>query len=239
MNRKFTLDQREFAIESIAFINDKSAVDALFEIAASAEDLKKTTSTWLFKNGAGEWSDMDIKKRLADTGIYNPEKIVVSAITVPDDKPSDANSKERVTRVLALKGDATKGKQTIMRCVMCHEINGTGPEYGPPLQGWGKTQSSEAIATSIIMPSADIAHGFRGSQIMLKNGKEVHGLLQQGDPYIVASTGGMVQMIPKDRVKKINSMRRKSLMLSAAQLGLTDQEVADIIAYMKVWELKK
>jgi cytochrome c2 len=49
----------------------------------------------------------------------------------------------------------------------------------------------------------------------------------------------MVQMIPKDRVKQIKSMRRRSLMLSAAQLGLKDQEIADIIAYMKEWELKK
>jgi putative heme-binding domain-containing protein len=88
------------------------------------------------------------------------------------------------------------------------------------------------------MPSADIAHGFRGSQILLKDGKEVHGLLQPGDPYIVASTGGMVQLIPKSKVKKVNRMRR-SLMLSAGQLGLKDQEIADIIAYMKQWGLDK
>ncbi|MFT5906511.1 MAG: putative membrane-bound dehydrogenase-like protein [Cryomorphaceae bacterium] len=239
MSKKLTVQQREFAIESIAFINHATAADALFEIAAKTDAaLKTAASTWLFKNGAGEWSQMDIKKRLADTGIYDPEKIVVSGITVPEDKPSDANSKERVIRVLALRGDASKGEQTIMRCVMCHQVNGAGPEYGPPLQGWGQSQSREAIATSIIMPSADIAHGFRGSQVILNDGKEVHGLLQPGDPYIVASTGGMVQLIPKSKVKKVNRMRR-SLMLSAGQLGLNDQEIADIIAYMKQWGLDK
>ena len=239
MSNKLSIQQREFAVESIAFINHPSAADALFDIAANTNaSLKRSASTWLFKNAAGEWAEMDIKKRLADTGIYDPEKIVVSGITVPEDKPSDANSKERVTRVLALNGDAAKGKQTIMRCVMCHQVNGVGPEYGPPLQGWGQTQSREAIATSIIMPSADIAHGFRGKRVLLKDGKEVHGLLQEGDPFIVASTGGMVQLIPKGKVESVKRMRR-SLMLSASQLGLKDQEIADIIAYMKQWGIKK
>ncbi|MGJ8656084.1 MAG: PVC-type heme-binding CxxCH protein [Akkermansiaceae bacterium] len=235
LSKKLTAAQRELAIESIAFINDPAAADALFDIAADNDAAIKTSaSNWLFRNAAGEWKDMDIKKRLAETGIYDPEKITVNAITVPEDKPSDANSPERVARVLALNGDADKGKQTIMRCVMCHKVENTGPNYGPPLKGWGQTQSREAIATSIIMPSADIAHGFRSSKIILKDGKEVHGLLQQGDPYIVTSTGGMVQMIPKSKVEKVTYMKR-SLMLSASQLGLSDQEVADIIAYMKTW----
>jgi putative heme-binding domain-containing protein len=239
MNAKLTSAQREFAVETIAFINHPTAVDALFEIASKTDnELKRITSTWLFKNGAGEWSAMNIKKRLAETKIYDPETIVVNSITVEEDKPSDANSKERITRVLALKGDAKVGEKTIMRCTMCHEVNGQGPQYGPPLKGWGQTQSLEAIATSIIMPSADIAHGFRGDQITLHDGKIVHGLVQQGDPHIVSSTGGVVQLIPASKVKQIDRMPR-SLMLSAGQLNLTDQEIADIIAYMKAWGLDK
>ncbi len=235
LDKNLTLAQRDLAIESIAFINAPSAVDAMFEIASKTDsELKKVTSTWLFKNGAGEWSEMNIKKRLADTGIYDAEKVVVTSITVEEDKPSEANSPERIKKVLALKGNSAKGKQTIMRCVMCHEINGTGPQYAPPLKGWGQTQSLEAIATSIITPSADIAHGFRGSEVVLQDGKIIHGLLQEGDPHIVTSTGGMVQLIPKSKIKVVNRMSR-SLMLSASQLNLTDQEIADIMAYMKVW----
>ena len=235
LSKKLTSTQRELAVESIAFINDPAAADALFDIAAKTDaSVKVAASNWLLRNAAGEWSQMNIKKRLAETGIYDPSKITVNAITVPEDKPSAANNKERITRVLALKGDAAKGKQSIMRCIMCHNVEGQGPNYGPPLKGWGQTQSREAIATSIIMPSADIAHGFKGSRIILKDGKEVHGLLQPGDPYIVSSTGGMVQMIPKSKVKSTKPLGR-SLMLSAGQLGLTDQEIADIITHMKQW----
>jgi len=42
-------------------------------------------------------------------------------------------------------------------------------------------------------------------------------------------------MIPKSKVRKSSRMKR-SLMLYAEQLVLTAQDVADIVAYMKVWE---
>jgi len=236
LSKKLTQKERNFAIESIAFINHSDAADALFEIAAAGnQESKAIASRWLFKNAAAEWSKLDIKKRLSETGIYNPERIKITPVVIPKEQSSDANSKERVTRVLALKGDPSKGKQSIMRCTMCHEVGNVGPSYGPPLKGWGQTQSLEAIATSIIMPSADIAHGFRGSKIILKDGNEVHGLLQRGDPHTVTSTGGLVQIIPPSKVKKITGLGN-SLMLSANQLGLSDQEIADIIAYMKVWK---
>ena len=235
LNKNLTKKQRELAIESIAFINHPDAADTLFKIAANDDKgVKTSASNWLFKNAAGEWSKMNIKQRLIKTGIYNPEEITVTPITIPADPPSDANSKERITRVLALDGDAKKGQQTIKSCVMCHVIDGEGASYGPPLAGWGQTQSREAIATSIIRPSADIAHGFRGSVINLKNGKQVHGLLQKGDPNVVISTGGMTQLIPKEQINNIKGLRR-SLMLSAAQLNLSDQDIADIISYMKIW----
>jgi len=44
--------------------------------------------------------------------------------------------------------------------------------------------------------------------------------------------GGLTQIIPADRV----ASRRRfpgSLMMSAAQLGLTAQDVADVIAYLR------
>ena len=53
-----------------------------------------------------------------------------------------------------------------------------------------------------------------------------------GDPAIVLSQGGLSQMIPRSKVKASKQMKR-SLMLSAEQLGLTAQDVADVVAFMK------
>ena len=67
----------------------------------------------------------------------------------------------------------------------------------------------------------------------LKGGGEVHGLaLSQKDPVILQSQGGLVQMIPAKKVQKIEPLKR-SLMLSADQLGLTAQDIVDLTAYVE------
>ena len=177
---------------------------------------------------------MGIKDELKKRGIYDPSKLVVNSITVPE--PPKKSKMPAVAEVLNLKGDAKKGATTIQRCVICHNINGVGPKnYGPALNGWGTTQSREALVKSILEPSADIAHGFRGKEVVLKDGKVIHGLVVSGDPLIVTSSGGVVQMVPKNRVKSDKYMSR-SLMLSAEQLGLSAQDVADIASYMQQWK---
>ena len=60
-------------------------------------------------------------------------------------------------------------------------------------------------------------------------------LLTDGDIMIMRSMGGVNQFVPKSRVQKRAKLDR-SLMLSAFQLGLTAQDVADIVAYMRSGE---
>jgi putative heme-binding domain-containing protein len=70
-------------------------------------------------------------------------------------------------------------------------------------------------------------------KVLLKDGGEIHGLaLSAKDPVIIQSQGGTVQMIPANKVKKVEPLGR-SLMLSADQLGLSAQDVADLMAYLK------
>ena len=120
-----------------------------------------------------------------------------------------------------------------MLCTICHHVNGVGPSYGPALDGWGLNQSKEVVINSIVNPSTDIAHGYEGSLLLMKDKSEIHGvLLSKGDPYVILTTGGAKQLIPAAKVQKVTAFPR-SLMLSAEQLGLSAQDVADITAYMK------
>lgn len=234
MSGKLSKAQRELAVESLSFIKDRKAADALLEIAAKDSPVKGLAAYWLLKRGTGEWSKMGIAKELKERGIYDPAKIVVSPMEVMAATPKDKLIK--VADVMALKGDAEKGKAMAMRCVMCHKINGAGPDYGPALKGWGATQSREAIVRSIVDPSADLAHGFKGQEILLKDGGKVQGVVvSEGNPVIVISTGGVTQMIPKNRIKKMGYMKR-SLMISADQLGFKAQDVADVVEFLQGWK---
>ena len=220
------------ALDALAFINTKAASEAVLTIAQLDTPLKAHATWWVMNRANNHWQDFGLMAELKKRGIYDPAKVVVQEITTPE--PDDAQKKAiTVEQVLALKGDAEKGEITATRCIMCHEIGGIGIQYGPALDGWGKTQTSEVVARSIVDPSADIAHGYDGSEIVTKDKETIHGLvIQDGNPTIITSMGGVTQMIPKGKIKANRKMKR-SLMLSAAQQGLTAQDVADLVAYLK------
>jgi putative heme-binding domain-containing protein len=138
-----------------------------------------------------------------------------------------------IDEIVRLTGDAARGKTTATRCVMCHAIEGTGAELGPALDGWGRGKPPEVIATALVRPSAEIAHGYEGTEIRTKDGLAIQGVVvKQGDPLMIRNMGGATQIIPADRVASRRPMA-ESLMMSAAQLGLTAQDVADLIAFLR------
>jgi len=108
-----------------------------------------------------------------------------------------------------------------------------GVDYGPDITAYARMQPSEVVLRAMIEPSADIAHGFEGSATVTKDGKHIHGMtLSSGDPLIIRSQGGMTQMVPAAQIQSTKPLGR-SLMLSAEQLGLGAQEIADVLAYLK------
>jgi len=222
--------KRSLAIESLAFIEDPKAAQAMLRLADQALT-KKEASYWIFRNMMGDWRDYGLRKELKERGIYDEDKIKVTPITVPKAEAP----KFSVADVSALKGDPEKGKATAMRCVMCHAFNGVGVNYGPSLKGWGGAQPEDVIARAIIEPSADIAHGYGGETLLLKTGKMIDGLVASNtDPTSIISTGGVEQLVPRKLIKK-QWRKEDSLMLSADQLGMSAQDVADLVAFLKTY----
>ncbi len=223
--------QRRQAMDSIAFIHSPAAAEALMDLASQESDLKASILWWLVNRAEGEWSEMNLKPELEKRELVAKPTGLVQMI-VPA-KPGTHHYE--VAEVLALKGDAAKGRIAAGRCVMCHQIDQIGVEYGPTLMGFGSRQPPEVIAKSLIDPSADISHGFDGSSLKLIDGKWIDGqIIADGDPVIIRSTGGVTQKVPANQIAERHKMDR-SLMLSADQLGLTAQEVADIIEWMKTY----
>jgi putative heme-binding domain-containing protein len=89
------------------------------------------------------------------------------------------------------------------------------------------------IAEALINPNKDIAHGYEGHTLMTKDGLQIDGiLLSDGNFAMIKSVGGQTQIVPKEKLKSKQKMTR-SLMMSAAMLGMTAQDIADVIAYLK------
>ena len=222
---------RKFALDSLAFVNAPEASKAMLTFAQPENPMREQATVWLLNRMSNDWKDYDLRPALKAAGIYDPDAIKLREAIMP---PAPPNAPElSVDDVLKLTGDAGRGQETVSRCQMCHSIGGTGAEFGPALDGWGRGKAADVIATAIVRPSQDIAHGYDGYEIRSKDGVVIQGvLLKEGDPLIMRSMGGVTQIIPLDRV----AGRRRlpgSLMMSPGQLGLTPQDVADLVAFLR------
>ena len=231
-----SLDQRKFAVESIAFIDDERASRVMLELASEGSPVKGEATAWLLRNAAGEWARHDLAKGLKERGIYDPESITLVAAPVP---PPPGPAPE-VEEILKLKGNPSRGRTTAARCILCHQIDGQGNDYGPNLRGWARNQDQEVIVRAIANPSAEIAHGYNGTEIILKDGSLIHGVafnnsdLGRSDspPVVIQSAGGLTQLIPRERIERRRDFKR-SLMYDPVTLGLTAQDIADLSAWLR------
>jgi putative membrane-bound dehydrogenase-like protein len=229
---QLTADQRRLAMDTLAFVQAPAASRAMLVLAKEGP-LEEPATWWLLNRMSNDWASHDLMPTLKAAGIYDPDAITLQEAVVPPAAPGMPTLS--ADRIAGLQGDAARGRETITRCVMCHAVDGVGAEVGPALTGWSRGKSDAVIASAIVDPDAEIAHGFHGTEIRTTDGLTIQGLLiKEGDPLMVRSMGGLTQVIPADRVAARERMKR-SLMMSAAQLGLTEQDVADLVAFLRTY----
>jgi putative membrane-bound dehydrogenase-like protein len=224
------VEARKAAIVALAYTGTKDSSRAILDAAQkSGGPVQAEAMWWLLNRKDSLWKEHGINEELKSRGLFDPDKIKLASITVPEPE----EPKLSVETVLKLKGDVARGQQLATACLMCHKIQDQGVEFGPDLTMFARMQPADVVVRSITHPSADIAHGYQGEVVTTKDDLIIHGIvLSSGDPTIVSSQGGIVQMVPRDRIKSKAPLNR-SLMLSAEQMGLGAQEVADLLAYMK------
>jgi len=230
MSKRLSLADRKAALTALGFIPTKAAAMAMVLIAEKGpEDTRQLASWWLHNRGSHMWKSY--VKQMKGLNVKPNQLKADRDFIVPIDGPE--LTKPELANVLALNGDATRGKAAVARCYMCHQVEGTGVDFGPALEGWGRGFTREAIASSLIHPSEKIAHGFEGVEIETKDGHTIQGFsLFAGGSHIIKVFGGGEVTIPRGKITSKKVMER-SLMMSAGQLGLSDQEVADVVAYLK------
>ncbi|HYJ41698.1 MAG TPA: PVC-type heme-binding CxxCH protein [Steroidobacteraceae bacterium] len=225
--------ERSKAITALGFIPTAEAANALLDIAQhGGSDIKQNPALWwLINYKDSRWAGQGIDAELKRRGLYDPDSVAISEVMVP--APTAKSALPAVTDIAKLRGDPKRGAVAAGACLMCHRIQGKGVDYAPALDGFASRQTRDVVITAIVNPSNDIAHGYEGTELTLNDGRTIHGLiLSGGNPVIVQSTGGVTQMVPAGLIKERKRLGR-SLMLSADQLGLNAQQVADIAAYLR------
>jgi putative heme-binding domain-containing protein len=128
--------------------------------------------------------------------------------------------------------DASHGRAVFARtCSQCHTLYGEGGQVGPDLTGSNRF-NLDYVLQNVIDPSAVIAREFQVTLVRTKDGRVVSGIAAETDHAIkvVSETGTVV--VPRDQVDKVKRSDL-SMMPEGLIFGLTEQDVADLVAYLR------
>ncbi len=216
---------------ALSLIEAPQAAKAMIEIAKNGEsETSSLAKAFIEKRDQGIWNKYQTMDLLNGKQIIKTEYVDRMAPTSfgPEKDLPHAD------QILALKGNAENGKNAIGRCYVCHKIGSVGVEFGPTLEGWGTGQDRKTILKAITNPSDDLAHGYEGTELIVRGNKRIQGFIQaEGDPLVIRVFGGEDLVIAERDVIKRKTMKT-SLMAPASRLGLDAQELRDVVEYLKL-----
>jgi uncharacterized repeat protein (TIGR03806 family) len=141
-------------------------------------------------------------------------------------------------KVLALKGDALRGKSvftenTAAQCKSCHKAGGVGESIGPDLTKIGTKYSKAALLEHILEPSKTIEPGYTTYLLETKDGRALNGLaVEKTDQALVLKDAqGKLLKFTAGEIERLVPQTR-SLMPELLLRDLTAQQVADLLEYL-------
>jgi len=146
---------------------------------------------------------------------------------------------EQFQPALKLTGDAARGEIVFTKlCITCHKRGAVGNEVGPDLRSV-VGHPPEKLLANILDPSADVQPGFHAYHCRLADGTELYAL-------IAAETGNSITFKLADATPRvvlrtdIAELRgaNVSLMPEGLEAGLSHQDMADLIQFLRSGEAK-
>ena len=138
--------------------------------------------------------------------------------------------------VLALKGDATRGRSLFLgsaQCSRCHVIEGQGRMFGPDLAGISRKYSRAQLFEQVVNPSKIVVPEFKTTMLTLRDGREMSG-------FVIRQSGTEIVLKDENLAERVISMAEvaesRESVLSAMPEGLlatlTAQEAADLLDFL-------
>ena len=97
-----------------------------------------------------------------------------------------------------------------------------------------RNQSKETLLLHIVIPEQEIAPNFVSYECELTDGGSVSGLLvaESGASVTLRMAQGIEEVVPRARIARLTASRL-SLMPLELEMGMTAQEMADLLAYLR------
>jgi putative heme-binding domain-containing protein len=136
--------------------------------------------------------------------------------------------------ILNLKGEAANGQGVFKtNCATCHTYAGEGGNVGPDLSGISN-QPAMALLLHTIVPNYEVLPGYQAISVTTHDGKQVTGWItaESVNALSLKTAYGTEENILRAQIKNIENPGL-SLMPDGLEQNMTDQEMADLMAYLK------
>ncbi|MCA9058421.1 MAG: c-type cytochrome, partial [Planctomycetaceae bacterium] len=180
---------------------------------------------WWLQRMEGEWEK-------SASGRPSPSPLpvryqVTSTIEIDD---------QQIATIAHLPGEAARGAVVFFAretgCAVCHQLQGRGGRVGPDLSSVARRLNRRQLAEAIVYPSASFLTGYESWAVVDRDGAIHTGLLMSATDAVVLKTkDDQTERIPRESVEEL-VRQSASLMPDFRQAGLTDQQVADLIAFL-------
>ena len=161
----------------------------------------------------------------------------------PTAPPTEFDARKWRAWALVHAGEPARGKSLFYAergpgCSKCHAVAGVGPKFGPDLRDVGTKYPRAEIITSLLDPSNRILDGYQATNLFLKNGDVLNGL-------VTAEKEGVVTLIDSSAVQhdvRTTEIReRRPSKTSAMPTGLVEkltcEQFTDLVGWLE--SLKK
>ena len=155
-------------------------------------------------------------------------------------KPFGPNQvRQRVAQLRAIVDEGTGNpyageKLFIQRCSACHTLFHKGGTVGPDLTPYQRG-NLDTLLMSVVDPSAEIREGYEQTVLLTSDGRTLTGFVVDEDPQIVTLRSKSGENIRVGRVDvESRNVLPKSLMPDGVLQGLTDQQLRDFFAYLRI-----
>lgn len=217
--------------------------DLLLKLAADEQTEIRHESLRALRFMAVDDKQKQALKNVADEHRESRELVraVVEPASLANDRPESSDLQAWVSHLGKGKGDPVVGRRVFFHpkvalCATCHRHGGRGVVLGPDLSAVAARDEQDWLLHAILQPNKDVAPQFYPWLITTKDGEEFTGILlrkggRSGKEFYRNSVG-REHAIVKDEIVGRRELK-SSMMPEGLLASLTDQEIRDLLAFLR------
>lgn len=143
---------------------------------------------------------------------------------------------DRYKAAVGMRGDAARGKAVFQKnCATCHRVGAVGVHVGPDVSDT-LSKAKDVLLTDILDPSRAIDNNYVNYIVKKKDGTVLSGFIaaQTASSLTLRRAEGQEDVVLRQDIEEMKSSGI-SLMPEGLEKGITVEEMADLLAFLKNW----